>query len=71
MRAITVTARQGERIDELVWRATGGGPEAVEATLAANPGLAALGPALPEGREVTIPDTAPMAQAVELVQLWN
>lgn len=71
MAALIVMARQNERLDELVWRATGGGPAAVEAALAANPGLAALGPTMPEGREVTIPENTPAARTVDLVQLWD
>lgn len=71
MTATTAIARQGERLDQLVWRSTGGGPAAVEAVLQANPGLAALGPALPEGREVLIPSIAPAAETVQLIQLWD
>lgn len=67
---LTVTARQGERLDQLVWRANGGGPAAVEAVLEANPGLADLGPMLPEGTQVIIPAT-PAAEPVPLVQLWS
>ncbi|MCA1199129.1 tail protein X [Sphingomonas sp. R647] len=71
MAAMTVPARQGERLDQLVWRAIGGGPAAVEVVLGANRGLAGLGPVLPEGRAVLIPETSPAAQRVELVQLWD
>lgn len=71
MAALTVTARQGERLDQLVWRAIGGGPAAVEAVLAANRGIAGLGPVLPEGHAVLIPETPPAAQRVDLVQLWD
>jgi phage tail protein X len=66
-----VTALAGESLDALVWRATGGGAGAVEATLAATPGLAALSLALPEATEVTIPDDAPPAAPIDIIQLWD
>lgn len=53
----TVTARQGDTIDALCWRVLGttaGG--LVEAGLDLNPGLAVLGPVLPEGAPVILPD---------------
>jgi phage tail protein X len=66
------SALQNETVDQLVWRVNGGGASAVEAVLRANPGLAGLGPFLPEGRAVTIPDTAaPSAEPVQLVNLWD
>jgi phage tail protein X len=66
-----VTAIAGESLDALIWRATGGGASAVEATLSANPGLAAESAALPEGRAVTVPATAPTVATVDLVNLWD
>jgi len=68
---ITVTARQREPLDLLVWRTTGGGPAAVEATLEANPGLAELGPNLPENTTVIIPEITPAPATIDLVQLWT
>ncbi|MES2042602.1 MAG: tail protein X [Pseudomonadota bacterium] len=68
---MTVAARQAEPLDELVWRSIGGGAAAVEAVLAANRGLAGLGPALPEGTLVIIPDTNPAPEPLPLVQLWD
>lgn len=67
-------ANQNEPLDALVWRATG--QRTVEAVLAANPGLADLGPFLPEGQLV---DLSPASNAAavaaantrELVQLWD
>ncbi|WP_157218717.1 tail protein X [Flavisphingomonas formosensis] len=64
-------ANQDESLDALVWRTTGGGPAALEAVLAANPGLAAIAAALPEGTPVTIPDTAPAQDERALVNLWD
>ena len=69
--AIAVTAFAGEAIDALVWRATGGGPAAVEATIDANPGVARRGAALLEGTEILIPEPAAGPSTLDLVQLWS
>ena len=66
-----VLALQGEALDELVWRATGQGISALPAVLAANPGLAASGVALSEGRAVTIPDLPASSVEIDLIQLWD
>lgn len=42
-----------------------------EAVLAANPGLAALGPHLPLGTRVTMPERAPATPAVVSTALWD
>lgn len=69
---MTARAHEGETLDQLVWRATGGGASAVELVLTANPGLAGLGPFLPENHAVLIPDTATAAlEPLALVQLWD
>lgn len=64
-----VRAQQGDTVDSLCWRHHGSSA-AVEATLEANPGLAALGPVLPIGTAVTLPDEPPAAQN-DLLQLWD
>ena len=74
--ATIVTANRREALDALLWRVLGGspGPAAgvVEAVLRANPGLAEIALALPEGHAVTIPAAArtPPA-ALPLVNLWD
>ncbi|MCC2976252.1 tail protein X [Sphingomonas sp. PL-96] len=67
----TATAFAGEPLDALVWRATGGGSAAVDQVLALNPGVAAIGTALPEGTVVTLPETSTSSPQIELVQLWD
>lgn len=67
----TVTAHQDEALDALVWRATGRCVGALEAVLAANPGLAAAGAALPEGAVVFIPAAAVTPASRPLIQLWD
>lgn len=71
MAEIRVVAHAGEPVDALVWRTIGSGGGLVEAVLEANPGLAQLGPALPEGTRVTVPLPAAAAPEAPLVQLWS
>jgi phage tail protein X len=64
-------SHQGDTVDSLCWRHLGTSA-VVERVLEANPGLAALGPILPEGTTVTLPDTAPASTAGKtLIQLWD
>lgn len=68
----TLTARQGDTLDGLIWRERGLGIEDCPAVLAANPGLASLGPTLPAGTAVTIPAiSAPALPVRDIVQLWS
>lgn len=67
-----VRALQGETLDALCQRVLGRTASVTEATLAANPGLADLGPVLPQGYPVNVPATAQAAQSVTAqVQLWT
>jgi phage tail protein X len=67
-----LTARQGDTLDELLWRERGLGPEVLDAVLTANPGLADRGDVLPIGTTVTVPETATQIVTVsETVQLWS
>lgn len=66
-----VSAHQDEALDALVWRATGKCAGALEAVLAANPGLAAMGDVLPEGAVVFIPAAAVEPVSRPLIQLWD
>lgn len=69
---ITVTAREGELVDELCWRALGRTEKVTEQTLQINPGLAALGPRLPAGKQVLLPDLPETALPErEVVKLWD
>ncbi|NBW10495.1 MAG: phage tail protein [Caulobacteraceae bacterium] len=71
--AITATAHAGETLAALVWRVLGRSSGAVEQILDANPGLALIAEALPEGTVITIPAAADAAAApdVVMVQLWD
>lgn len=64
-------SEEGETVDALVWRVLGTrGGQVVERVLAANPGIAALGPVLPMGTLVFVP-VMPEAAEVEAVRLWD
>lgn len=62
-------SRDGDTPDLIAWRAWGDRSRAAEALLAANPGLAALGPVLPAGTRVEIPDL-PEPEA-PVTKLWE
>lgn len=67
-----VTAREGETLDEICWRALGRTRGVTEQALALNRDLADLGPRLPAGTEVTLPDIAVLTPATrDVVKLWD
>lgn len=59
----------GDTVDRVCWHIYGRTSGAVERVLEANPGLAALGVALPVGTLINLPEL-PEAQEQEKVQLW-
>lgn len=69
----TVPARQGDTLEALIWRERSLGPADLPAVLAANPGIAALGPILPKGTIVNLPAIAAPAVLVrtDVVNLWD
>lgn len=68
-----VQAVQGDTLDQLCWRHTGRTAGLVERALDANPHLADIGPVLPMGTAVELPepvnDPGPTRRA--LIQLWD
>jgi phage tail protein X len=69
---VLARANQGETLDALCLRVLGRTDGVVEAALAANPGLADLGPVLPIGTPVQLPDTTTATRTeTALVQLWS
>ncbi len=52
--SVTVRAHQHETLDALAWRKLGATAGHVEATLAANPGLAKVAADIPEGQAVRL-----------------
>jgi len=63
--AATYTTLDGDMLDHLCWRHYGQEWDRVEMVLAANPGLAARGPALPAGVEIVLPAVAPPTSAAQ------
>lgn len=65
-------AQAGEMLDAICWRMLGTTAGITEQSLELNRGLAALGPRLPEGTIVELPEIDEAARPVrETVQLWD
>jgi len=65
-------ARAGDTVDAVCWRELGRTAAVCEQVLNLNPNLATLGPVLPAGTPVVLPDLAGMAPAVaDTVNLWD
>lgn len=71
--SVTVRAHAHETLDALVWRQSGSTAGLVEATLAANPGLAKLAADLPQGQAVRLQQAGAGAGAArqQTVYLWD
>ncbi|ATO31577.1 tail protein X [Dickeya dianthicola] len=65
-----VRAQQHDTVDALCWRHYGRTAGLTEQVLAINPGLADIGPILPHGLLVELPDVA-LAATQETLQLWD
>jgi phage tail protein X len=69
---VLARANQGETLDALCQRVLGRTAGVTEAALAVNPGLSDLGPVLPIGTAVNLPDVVQTTQTeTALVQLWT
>ncbi|WP_411971143.1 tail protein X [Halomonas rhizosphaerae] len=66
-----VRTHQGETLDALCYRVLGTTAGVTEQALEMNPGLAELGPILPHGTLVELPEEPPTAAVVDTVQLWS
>lgn len=69
--ATVVYAHQNDTVDAICHRAYGYTQRVVEQTLAANPGLADLGPVLPQGTPITLPAQPAQPQQQNTVNLWD
>ena len=67
----SLRAQQGDTVDAICWRHYGRTAGVVEQVLDANPGLADLGPVIPNGTLITLPDAAPQAERRQMVNLWD
>lgn len=62
--------QQFDEIDAICWRYYGRTQQTVEVVLEANPGLADLGPILPDGLVISLPDL-PAPSTSETVRIWD
>lgn len=70
--AQTVYARQGDTVDAICWRVFGTTAGVVEMVYEMNRGLAALGPVLPTGTPVVLPDARDVGTRVlATLHLWD
>ena len=69
--SISISTLDGDFLDDLVAQHYGveAASGALNAVLAANPGLAARGPVLPAGLTIVLPDLAPTDTGV--LRLWD
>jgi len=64
-----VYAQQGDTVDLIAWRHYGADASMTRTVLLENPGLAGLGPVLPIGTKVILPDLP--APAASGIRLWD
>ena len=67
----SLRAQQGDTVDAICWRHYGRTAGVVEQVLDANPGLADLGPVIPHGTLVQLPEQAVRAKQRQMVNLWD
>jgi phage tail protein X len=67
----TYLTSQGDTLDFVCWKFYGQQSGAVESVLAANAGLADLGPVLPINTRITLPALTKPAQEVQPIRLWS
>ena len=67
----SIRATQGQLLDDVCRAHYGEESRYVEAVLEANPGLAALGPRMPAGTVVQLPDVNPVQDVRQTVTLWD
>lgn len=67
----TYLASDGDTLDYVCWKFYGQQSGAVESVLAANPGLADLGPVLPVNTRIILPSLSQPAQEVQPIRLWG
>jgi phage tail protein X len=68
---VIASAKQGDTVDLICQRQYGRTADVTEAVLAANPGLAGLGPVLPPNARVLLPDIDTKSSAARLTSLWD
>jgi phage tail protein X len=69
--ANTYIAKQGDVVDLICARYYGRTRDVTEMVLDANPGVAALGPVLPMGTALVMPDAPRSTKMPVLLSLWD
>lgn len=67
----TITVEVGSVLDKVVRDHYGTSDGPLEAVLAANPGLSAMGPVFDAPRTIILPDVAPSALGVRQTKLYD
>ncbi len=67
----TVRAHQYDTVDRICHRLYGRTAGVTEQLLQLNPGLAELGPVLPQGTLIRLPERTQQPQRMRVVQLWD
>ena len=67
----TYLTSDGDVLDAVCHRQYGPRPQAVEAVLDANPGLADRGPLLPAGLRIELPELPAESRESGVVRLWD
>lgn len=68
---MVVKSLQGDTVDLICWRYYGRTAGVLEQVLDSNRGLAEMGPILPIGTTVTLPEQPVQAGTKRIVQLWD
>ena len=67
----TYLTTQGDTVDYICWKYYGAQSGLVELVLEANPGLADIGPELPAGMTIVLPDRPAAAVEAQPLRLWG
>lgn len=66
-----IRSLQGDTVDLICWRYYGRTAGVTEQVLDANPGIADLGPQLPIGTIVALPESPAPSSSVASLRLWD
>lgn len=69
--AETYTTKEGDTVDLIAWQERGQTAGVTEQILDLNPGLASVGPVLPFGLTITLPDPAPKKTVRKVARIWG
>lgn len=67
----TIYSLQNDTVDAICWRNYGRSSGVVEAVLEANSHLSELGPLLPMGTKIQLPEIQTQQNKTQSIQLWD